>query len=588
MILKERKLLKSLWTFQTDCRKKQFWLLLVLTILSAMLEVVSLGAVLPFLGILIDPEKMYSMQEVQPLIQFANITNPIELILPVTIIFIVVVLIAAAVRLILLYAIIKFSFAVGADLSIGIYRRTLYQNYSVHVSRNSSEVINGIITKTSTVIHGVVSPILTLMASVVLIFGITTALFFINTEVALSAFFGFGFLYLSIILYTKKRLKKNGECIAEESTRVIKSLQEGLGGIRDVIIDSNQEFYCRLYRESDLPLRQASGDNQFISSSPRYLMEAVGMSLIAILAYFMTQDNKGFEVIPILGALALGAQRLLPALQQAYSSYSTFIGSIPSFKDAMKLLMQPLPKVNDNQNIDHIKFDKSLHLKNIEFRHSDSLPYVLKGIDIKIKKGSCVGFIGVTGSGKSTLLDIVMRLLTPTSGKLLVDSLIINKDNEKFWQEHISHVPQTVYLSDATIEENIAFGISKKLIDHDRVRSAAKKAQISNLIDGWKNGYETTVGERGIKLSGGQRQRIGIARALYKQSTVLIFDEATSALDSQTEKKIMNTINSLDNELTILIIAHRVTTLKDCDQIIDLSDHGNAVVKKYDDIINDI
>ena len=588
MILKEKKLLKSLWTFQTDRRKKQFWLLLVLTILAAMLEVVSLGAVLPFLGILIDPEKIYIMQEVQPLIQLANITNPTELILPVTIIFIVVVLIAAAVRLVLLYAITKFSFAVGADLSIGIYRRTLYQNYSVHVSRNSSEIINGIITKTNSVIHGVVSPILTLITSVVLIFGIMTALFFINTEVALSAFFGFGLLYSSIILYTKKRLKQNGECIAEESTRVVKSLQEGLGGIRDVIIDNNQEFYCRLYRESDLPLRRASGDNQFISSSPRYIMEAVGMSLIAILAYAMTQDSKGLEVVPVLGALALGAQRLLPALQQAYSSYSTFIGSIPSFKDAMKLLMQPLPKVNDNKNIDHIKFDKSLYLKNIEFRHSDSLPYVLKGIDLKIKKGSCVGFIGVTGSGKSTLLDIVMRLLTPTSGKLLVDSLIINEGNKKFWQAHISHVPQTVYLSDASIEENIAFGISKKLIDRDRVRSAAKKAQISNLIDGWKDGYETTVGERGVKLSGGQRQRIGIARALYKKSTVLIFDEATSALDSQTEKKIMNTIKSLDSELTILIIAHRISTLKDCDQIIDLSECGNAVVKKYDEIINDI
>ena len=584
MILKEKKLLKSLWTFQTDRRKKQFWLLLVLTILAAMLEVVSLGAVLPFLSILIDPENIYIMQEVQPLIQFANITNPTGLVLPVTIIFIVVVLIAATVRLVLLYAIIKFSFAVGADLSIGIYRRTLYQNYSTHVSRNSSEVINGIITKTNTVVHGIVSPILTLITSVVLMFGITVALFFINTEVAISAFFGFGLLYSSIVLYTKKRLKQNGGCIAKESTQVVKSLQEGLGGVRDVIIDNNQEFYCRLYRESDLPLRQASGDNQFISSSPRYIMEAVGMSLIAIIAYVMTQENKGLEVIPILGALALGAQRLLPALQQAYSSYSTFIGSIPSFKDAMKLLMQPLPRVNDNQNIDRIKFNKSLYLKNIEFRHSDNLPYILKDIDLKIKKGSCVGFIGVTGSGKSTLIDIVMGLLDPTSGKLIIDSLIINEDNKKFWQAHISHVPQTIYLSDATIEENIAFGISKKLIDCDRVKSAAKKAQISNLIDGWKDGYETIVGEMGVKLSGGQRQRVGIARALYKQSTVLIFDEATSALDSQTEKKIMNTIKNLDSKLTILIVAHRITTLQGCDKIIDLSELGNAVVREYDEI----
>jgi len=588
MILKEKNLLKSLWTFQTDRRKKQFWLILVLTILAAMLEVVSLGAILPFLSILISPEKIFIMQEVQPLIQLANITNPTELLLPVTTIFIVVVLITAAVRLVLLYAITRFSFAVGADLSIGIYRSTLYQNYSVHVSRNSSEIINGIITKTNAVIHGVVTPMLNLITSSVLIFGIMTALFFINIEVALLAFFGFGLLYSSIILYTKKRLKQNGKCIAKESTRVVKSLQEGLGGIRDVIIDNNHEFYCRLYRESDLPLRRASGNNQFISASPRYIMEALGMSFIAILAYAMTQDGKGFEVIPVLGALALGAQRILPALQQAYSSYSTFIGSIPSFKDAMKLLMQPLPKLNDNKNTDYIKFDKSLYLKNIEFRHSDSLPYVLKNIDIKIKKGSRVGFIGVTGCGKSTLLDIVMRLLTPTSGKLLVDSVIINEENKKFWQAHISHVPQVVYLSDASIEENIAFGISKKLIDHDRVRNAAKKAQISNLIDGLKDGYETTVGERGVKLSGGQRQRIGIARALYKKSTVLIFDEATSALDSQTEKKIMNTIKSLDSELTILIVAHRISTLKDCDQIIDLSEYGNAVVKKYDEIINNI
>ena len=587
MILKEKKLLKSLWTFQTDRRKKQFWLLLVLTILSSMLEVVSLGAVLPFLGILIDPEKMHSMQEVQSLIQFANITNPTELILPVTIIFIVVVLIAAAVRLILLYAIIKFSFAVGADLSIGIYRRTLYQNYSVHVSRNSSEVINGIITKTSAVIHGVVSPILTLITSVVLIFGITTALFFINTEVALSAFFGFGFLYLSIILYTKKRLKQNGECIAEESTRVIKSLQEGLGGIRDVIIDNNQEFYCRLYRESDLPLRQASGDNQFISSSPRYLMEAVGMSLIAILAYFMTQDGKGFEVIPILGALALGAQRLLPALQQAYSSYSTFIGSIPSFKDAMKLLMQPLPKVNNNQNIDHIRFDKSLYLKNIEFRHSNSLPYALKGIDIKIKKGSCVGFIGVTGSGKSTLLDIIMGLLPATEGELMIDNQTINNQNRRAWQAHIAHVPQNIYLSDSTIEENIAFGIAKELIDHQRVKKAAQQAQIAELIEEWEDGYQTFVGERGIRLSGGQRQRIGIARALYKQANVLIFDEATSALDNETEQSVMDAIKDLGEEVTILIIAHRLTTLKGCDEIIKLEKDFNIKTGTYKDVIGD-
>jgi len=316
-------------------------------------------------------------------------------------------------------------------------------------------------------------------------------------------------------------------------------------------------------------------------------MEAAGMSLIAILAYFMIQDGSTIGVVPILGALALGAQRLLPALQLVYSSVTTILGSMPEFSDAMILLRQPLPIIENNQS-DTVPFDDELCLRNINFRHGDDLPYVFSNLNLKIKKGSCTGFIGVTGSGKTTLLDIVMMLLSPTSGEISVDSKVIDNSNKRLWQANISHVPQAVYLSDATIAENIAFGIPKEFIDQDRMRSAAKEAEISEMVNNLKDGYKTKVGENGLMISGGQRQRIGIARALYKQSSVLIFDEATSALDHQTEKRVMDTINNLDNDLTILIIAHRVTTLKRCDQIIDLSEFGNPVVKKYDEIINNI
>lgn len=581
----KKSLFTDLWTFLSTRRKWQFFFLLVLMLLAAMLEAVSLGAILPFLGMLTNPEAVYVMPIMQPLNQFLNINQPKELILPIMILFVTVVLSVGVVRLVLLYASIKYSYAVGADLSIAIYRKTLFQDYSVHVSRNSSEIISGIITKTSIVTNSIVTPVLNIATAVLLTSGIATALFFINAQMAIFAILGFGLFYSIIIIFTKKRLKKNGECIAKETTRVVKSLQEGLGGIRDVLIDNNQGFYTELYRNSDLPLRRAYGNNQFVQFSPRFVMEAIGMSLIAIIAYVMTQKAGVVGVLPMLGALAISAQRLLPSLQQAYSAYTAISGSIPALEDIIILLKQPLG-INQNDDTDNVKFKDEICLRDISFRHAKDLPYVLKNINLTIKKGSRTGFVGITGSGKTTLLDIIMLLLNPTSGEISVDSRVIDKNNKRSWQSNISHVPQTVFLSDASIEENIAFGVSKHLIDHNRVKSAAKKAQLSTMVQGLKDGYQTMVGERGLMLSGGQRQRIGIARALYKKSSVLIFDEATSALDSGTEKKIMDTINDLDDDLTILIIAHRVTTLKECDQIIDLSEKGNMVVKTYKELTN--
>jgi ATP-binding cassette subfamily B protein len=413
-----------------------------------------------------------------------------------------------------------------------------------------------------------------------------SALFVINIQVALVSFIGFGALYWGVIRYTRSQLKENSQCIADQSTLMIKSLQEGLGGIRDVLIDGSQQFYCQLYRNADLPLRRASGNNAFISASPRYAMEAVGMTLIAGLAYAMTQQEGGLvTAIPILGALALGAQRLLPALQQAYGAYSSIKGSKFSFEDVLQLLDQPLPDYADQSFLAPIPFEKSLELKNISFRYEEDAPWVLKNINLTIRKGERVGFIGVTGSGKSTLLDIIMGLLHSTDEGFTVDKQLINNKNRRSWQVHIAHVPQNIYLSDATIEENIAFGIPKDIIDHHQVKKAAQQAQISNLIEEWKDGYQTFVGERGVRLSGGQRQRIGIARALYKQSDVLIFDEATSSLDNDTEQEVMKAIEGLGKELTILIIAHRLTTLKGCDKIIKLDKNNKLHILNYEEIM---
>ena len=573
-------LLKRLWHHISPRRRGQFGLLLVLMLLASFAEILSIGAVLPFLGVLTAPERVFEHAAAQPIIRALGLTMPAQLLLPLSIAFAVAALIAGAMRLLLLWASTRLSFATGADLSISIYRRTLYQPYAVHCARNSSEVINGISSKANGVIYNIIVPALTLISSSVMLIAILIALLAAEPVIALAAFGGFGLIYAFIIRLTRKQLLANSQRIARESSHVIKSLQEGLGGIRDVLIDGSQATYCHIYRNADLPLRRAQGNNLFISSSPRYGMEALGMMLIAALAFSLAQQTDGIaKAIPILGALALGAQRLLPVLQQAYGSWTNIQGGQASLQDTLELLDQPLPDYAGQPAAEPLPFKHNISLKQLAFRYSPQTPYVLKHLNLTIAKGSRVGFIGTTGSGKSTLLDIVMGLLQPTDGTLEIDGQPVMPTNNRAWQAHIAHVPQAIFLADSSIEENIAFGVPKDQIDHQRVRQAAQQAQIADSIESWPKQYQTFVGERGIRLSGGQRQRIGIARALYKQADVIIFDEATSALDSVTEEAVMQAIEGFSKDLTVLIIAHRLTTLKNCTQIVEL---GKGGIKRAD------
>lgn len=581
------RLLNRLWHHISPRRRGQFGLLLILMILASFAEILSIGAVLPFLGVLTVPVRVFEHSAAQPFVQALGLNTPDQLLLPLTIAFGLAIVVAGAMRLLLLWASTRISFATGADLSIGIYRRTLYQPYSVHVGRNSSEVINGISVKANGVIYNIILPGLTLISAAVMLSSILVALIAVDPIIALAAFGGFGSIYALIIRLTRKQLLIDSQRIARESTHVIKSLQEGLGGIRDVLIDGSQSAYCQIYRNADQPLRRAQGNNLFISQSPRYGMEALGMLLIAALAYTLAQQADGIgKAIPVLGALALGAQRMLPVLQQAYAAWTSIQGGQVSLLDTLELLDQPLPDYADQSFPEPMPFRQQIRLNQLSFRYSTQAPLVLSGLNLSITKGSRIGFIGKTGSGKSTLLDIMMGLLQPTEGTIEIDGQQVATGNHRAWQAHIAHVPQAIFLADSTIEENIAFGIPVGKIDHKRVRQAARQAQIDSIIEIWPNQYQTLVGERGIRLSGGQRQRIGIARALYKQADVIIFDEATSALDSETEQAVMQAIEGLSDDLTILIIAHRLTTLKNCTHVVELCDGKIKRVGTYREIVS--
>lgn len=584
-ILSIPKLLSRLWLHISIRRRIQFFGLLLLMLGASLAEVMSIGTVLPFLMVLTEPNRVFEAKVAQPFIHFFGIDSAPQLLLPLTIIFGITVSLAAGIRLALLWMSTKISFAAGADLSSSIYRRVLHQPYSVHIAQNSSVLINGISSKADGVIYTTIIPALTLLSSIIMIGFILTALLYIDPMIAMISFIGFGSIYLCIIKLTSKHLLINSQKIAKNSTGVVKSLQEGLGGIRDILLDGSQEAYCHIYSDADKPLRMAQGSNLFIALSPRYVIEALGMILIICLTYIMAKSPSGISMaIATIGALALGAQRLLPALQQAYVAWTSIQAGQASLLEVLNLLDYPLPLHINQINTLPLVFKHSIVFKEISFRYSNLSPLILSKINLEIKKGSRIGFIGKTGSGKSTLLDIVMGLLTPSEGALLIDGEEISPLNNRNWQAHIAHVPQAIFLVDGTIAENIAFGVPQEEIDYARVKNAAKIAQISNVILDWAEGYQTRVGERGVRLSGGQRQRIGIARALYKKSDVIIFDEATSALDVETEQAVMEAIEGLGQDLTIIIIAHRITTLKSCSEIIELEGCRVKRVATYSEI----
>lgn len=582
-------LLMGLFNHVSLKRRYQFLFLFLLMLIASFAEIVSIGAVLPFLGALTTPESIFVNPLAQPIIQFLRLSSPDELLLPFTVLFCAAALLAGFTRLLALWVSTRLTYAVGHEISISIYQKTLYQPYKIHTQRNTSEIINGILTKTNSSIS-VIMMAFNFLSSVIMLFFIMLALLALNPSIAILVFGGFGMIYFLITWFFNSRLIVDGKKIATKSTTLIKSLQEGLGGIRDILIDDSQAIFHKIYREADLPLRRSQGTINIIGGSPRFLIEALAMILIAGSAYFLSINTESFlDAIPVLGAMALGAQRLLPILQQGYAAWSTMNGGKANLVDTLILLNQPLPDyVKCSSSVEKIAFTKSISINDISFGYDKDMSLALKNINLKIQKGDRIGFIGSTGSGKSTLLDIIMGLLTPSKGSIIIDGITINKNNIRFWQSNIAHVPQAIFLTDASIEENIAFGFSKEQINKERVLEAAKKAQIKDFIETLPNKYQTSVGERGVQLSGGQRQRIGIARALYKKADVIIFDEATSALDSETEEAVMSSIENLGNDLTLLIIAHRVTTLKNCSQIIELKNGELIRSDSYENIFNNL
>lgn len=580
--------LQNVWGHLGKRRKYQLWALLLLMVLVSLFDVLSIGAIVPFLGALVSPNNLSSNPLIQKVGWIFSVNTPPQLTRILALGFSAIIILSAFLHVLLIFLQTRISQGIGLDLGTSIYNRTLHQPYAVHMRRNSSDVIAGI-WKSDTLVGSFVFPILTIISTLLMMMLTIPMLLFISGPLLFLLCGVLLAVYGLLTVVSRNKVIEYSAAISRSQNRVLQVMQEGLGGVRDVLLDNSQDVFVTAYKSADSERRNATGAIQILSTTPKFILESVATLLLVLLAFFWSNQADGVsQSIPLLGAIALGVQRMLPAAQQAYSSWTTIRGGYASLKDVLDLLNQPMPLPTESLPNNVIAFSQAITLKKLSFQYSKGMPWILKDVNLLIRKGARIGIVGATGCGKSTLVDLIMGLLFPSEGEILIDDKPLSTTNMASWMSAVAHVPQMVFLADASIAENIAFGIPRELIDYERVRDAARKAQISKDIESWDLMYETKVGERGVRLSGGQRQRLGIARALYKKASVLILDEATSALDSETESMVEKTLDDLGGELTIISVAHRLSTLKKSDFIIQLD--GGKIVRQmtYDQMMEKV
>ena len=560
-----------LWNLFEKRRKSQIFFVFFIINLNALAEFFSVISIMPFLTAIIRPEIFYENQQIKFLINFLNINNREQLISFVTVLFISITLLSTVIKLINSYAQARISSTIGTDLSILSFEKIINKDYENIVNSNSSKFVT-ITTKFITDTVTGINQFFKICTSMLTIGLILLGLFYINFILSLTIVLVFLFLFLTILFLSKKKLNYWGKIKAEYSQTIVKYVQESNGGIRDIIIDNSQNYFVNNFKKISKKLFFIEGIIEFLYVAPRQIIEAFAISTIAIIALIFSKNNILF--LPVLGTIALGSQRLLPAINILYNSIVNIKFNYLPIVSVIKLLEED--NKAENNKIIPFKFKNKITLKGIYFNYLNSNNNILSNINFEINKGERIGIVGKTGSGKSTLIDLILHLLKPTKGKILIDGKDLKINNKKkeliSFRYIISHVPQDIFLIDSSFISNIAFGVDESKVDMERVKLVCKAAQISEFIEGSKYSYNTHVGERGMQLSGGQKQRIGIARALYKKSQILILDEATSALDTLTEQKVMKAINSFNPDLTIISIAHRLSTLKDNDRLIYLKD----------------
>jgi len=551
----------ALFRLLSPARRRQFGLTLGLMLLGAAAEMVTIGAALPFLALVADPHNALIPPR---LLGFLTAIGGSPVV-GAALLLVAAALGSAAVRLALTWGSQRFVMATGHDMAAAVFGRMLRQPYAEQVRRNSSQTLAAV-EKVQGVVFGLLQPAMQGLIGAFIALCVFALLLRIDARAAGLAAFAVGLVYVGVSLLVRPRLRRNSQALADTLVERTRTVQEGLGGIRDIILDRSEPLFEAKFRDLDSRYRRSQAATQFVAGFPRYIVEAAGLVAIALVTLAMSLEPGGVvKAIPVLGALALGAQRLLPLLQQAYYGWSLASGNYRAFRDVIDMMEAPIPPLQPEGP--PLAFERELAFEGVGFRFPEGR-FALSDVSFRIRAGEHVGIAGATGGGKSTLLDLLMGLLEPDEGAILVDGRPLDAATRPAWQAGLAHVPQAIYLADDTIAANIAFPRRPEEMDSELLATAVRAAQLEPFLAGLPDGLDTYVGERGVRLSGGQRQRIGLARALYRRPRLLILDEATSALDEGTERAVLAALQGLREGLTLVTVAHRATTLAACDRLI--------------------
>ncbi|GAA0621887.1 ABC transporter ATP-binding protein [Halomonas beimenensis] len=556
----------------------------------AFAEVTAVVAFGPFMALVGDIERLDTSSPLVRVYTELGFEDPLNFLFWMGLAVLGVLVLASFISMYTVWRLSVYGQQVGAEIGMRLYQHYMGKPWLFHAQGSSAHLTSKISQECTRITEKVIAPLMKMNARVVMAVFMIGAVFLYNPAVAATGVLFFILAYVFLYMTVRRRLTRYGVSISRTQSERFKLMAEGFGGVKDVLVLGRQPVFNGRFATASRTLGRARGVSKALSEVPRYAMELIAFtSVIFLLIYLLnTYDGDLGKILPLISIYALAGIKLLPAFQQIYACISTIKSNLSAFDAIREDLLESRhaePEVQEDDRLHECLVPKaSISLQDVTFHYpGDRLP-VVEGISLSVPANTVVGIVGPSGAGKSTLIDILLGLIVPDEGVVRIDDVPLTDENRRSWQNCLGFVSQSIFLADASIRENIAFGLPQDEIDHERVERAAEMAHLGSLLSQLRDGLDTRVGERGIQLSGGQRQRIGIARALYDDAKVLILDEATSALDGITEQGVMESIHEFNGRKTIVMIAHRLTTVKRCDVIYVIEDGHVSDWGSYDEL----
>ena len=553
----------------------------------AILEVIGIASVIPFISIVSDSNVIHSNKYLSFFYQYFSFNDDHQFLIATGAFLLGVLIISNMFKLFMSWVLVSFTTKSTHLIASRLFRLYLNQSYEFYINRNSSELSKNVLSEVARAMSGVVMPIMESISKFMIIFFIIIGLIIVDPIMAITSILVLSFVYVLVYMFVRKNLYNIGIKSTVAISDCFKTTNEAMLGIKELkLYGLESKFYKRFFSPSEKQGKYKA-QSSIISILPSFVLETLAFGGIVLIIIILIGKNQTVgQVIPLLSLYALAGYRLLPALQAIYRGLTNTRYNLPAFNILIEDISIASTELSHHEkNIATLPFKDSIRFKNVCFSYSGSRAQVLNDINFVIQSNTTVGLVGSTGAGKTTVVDILLGLLLSKSGQVEIDQALLTKKNIANWQKNIGYVPQDIHLIDATIEENIAFSSYSSEIDFEKIAEVSKIAELSSFVEDLPNQYKTNIGERGVKLSGGQRQRIGIARALYRDPSLVVFDEATSSLDGITEENVMNSINKLNHKKTIVIIAHRLSSLKRCDIIYMLEDGNIADKGSFEELI---